>query len=175
MPEKETSTELDVKIVNRLSIEQKITVNNPYGETIMCHEIYPIGPSPFLSFFDEDVSELESKKYHMFGSVMGFPDTASIKNMPEDLKDSEERFNLYLLAEREFYNQYFKNNKSESGYLRYIHDFAFDEWNRENIYRMVDALKEEGIVVNLELEGENDQGVYHTVLLFEKRDSKDSD
>jgi hypothetical protein len=106
----------------------------------------------------------------MFGSVMGYPDTASVANIPEYFKDGEERFELCCLAEEKFYNQYFEKDKEEDGYLRYIHDFGFDNWNEENMSRMISHLQEKGFLVTMKLEGRTSVDVYHAVLLFEKRD-----
>ena len=58
-------------------------------------------------------------------------------------------------------------------YLRYVSDFAFDDWHRRNIHRVVEELNEEGINVSVFVEGEieyddMDEKIYHAILVYGK-------
>jgi hypothetical protein len=160
--------DFEVVISNSLPIDQKVLVRDFGGNDLICHEIFPIGPKPFLSFFQGDTKDLESKNYHMFGSVMGYPNTSSVSNIPEGFRESEKRFIIYLLAFKEFYAQYFESCIDDTAFLLYLHDFSFDSWNRDNVHRLIECLNREGVPVSLELEGNSREGVYHTLLLFER-------
>lgn len=167
MPEQEKNRVFGVEVVNPLPIEQKVNIRDEDREVVMCYSIFPIGSGPFLSQFENDTEGLEA--YHMYGGVIGYPDTASVANIPDEFKDGEDRLRLSCFAEEQFFEQYFDSIKDKSGYLRYVNDFAFDDWYERNLISMVERLKERGIPVRLVLEGESSIGVYHAVLLFEDR------
>jgi hypothetical protein len=165
MVEQEETVEPKITFSNGLVVNQRI------NGVDVCHEIFPIGSSAFLSSFSDKEKAHELQKYRMFNSVTGYPSTASIPEVPEVFKNSEERYSLVLSSEIEFYNRYLVGNNTESRYTRHVHDFMFDSWYIENIHRLVDDLQREGVPVSLEL-GENDSiGVYHAVMLFERIDS----
>jgi hypothetical protein len=167
MPEQEQNKVIGVEIVNPLATEQYVNIRDENREIYIRHHIYSIGSGPFLSQFEGDKEGLED--YYMYGSVIGYPYTASVGNIPEDFKDSENRFWLSCFAEEQFFEQYFDNIRQKNGYLRYIHDFEFDDWYERNMSRMLERLKERGIPVKLVLEGESSIGIYHAILLFEDR------
>jgi hypothetical protein len=162
MFEQEKIVEPKVTFLNRLSVKESI------NGVDVCHEIFPVGSSAFLFSFSDRDKARELQVYHMFNSVTGYPNTASIPEVPGVFKYSEERYNLIFSSEIEFYKQYLFKNKRESRYTRHVNDFIFDSWYREHVHRLVDDLQEEGIPVSLEL-GENDSiGIYHGVMLFER-------
>jgi hypothetical protein len=167
MPEQEDSRVIGVEVVHPLPIEQYVNIRDENREVLIRHNIYPIGSGPFLSQFEDEVEGLD--EYHMYGSVIGYPNTASVANIPEGFKDSEDRFRLNCFAEEQFFEQYFDSITDKSCYLRYIHDFVFDGWYERNLTGMVERLKERGIPVKLVLEGVTSVGVYHAVLLFKDR------
>ena len=174
MPEQEMYKGLDFKVVNPLSIDQRINLMDENRDVVICHNIFAIGSGPFFSFFREEgdnsdiIEDLEV--YKMFGCVIGYPNTASVSNIPEGFKDSEERFKLQCFAEREFGKQYLSSTKNIEGYVRYVHDFEFDNWYERNIERLVEELNSDVMDVSLVLEGDSSIGVYHAVLLFKRGD-----
>jgi hypothetical protein len=164
-------TEQDIKVESNIAFSNQLLVNENINGVDVCHEIFPIGSSAFLSSFEDKEKARELQAYRMFNSVTGYPNTASVSEAPEVFKDSEERYNLIFSSEIQFYKQYLFKNKRESRYTRYVNDFIFDSWYREHVHRLVDNLQEESVAVSLEL-GENDSiGVYHAVMLFERVDS----
>lgn len=165
MLEQERTVDRNVTFSNGLIVNERINGID------VCHEIFPVGSSAFLSSFSDKEKAHELQKYRMFNSVTGYPSTASIPEVPEVFKNSEERYNLVLSSEIEFYNRYLVGSKWEERYLRHVHDFMFDSWYMENIHRLVDDLQREGVPVSLELEDNDSIGIYHAVMLFEKIDS----
>ncbi len=165
MLERERTVDRNVTFSNGLIVNERINGID------VCHEIFPIGYSAFLSSFSDKEKAHELQKYRMFNSVTGYPNTASILEVPEVFKNSEERYNLIFSSEIQFYKQYLLGNKRESRYTRHVHDFSFDSWYWDNIYRLVDDLQEEGVPVSLELGDRDSIGIYHAVMLFERVDS----
>ena len=92
MVEKERKTttqekypDLDIKISKHITAGETFTVINSEGEDVLRYEIFGIGPGPVLSRFNlyED-PRFKDEKHYMFGSTMGYPDTASIQ-IPDEL------------------------------------------------------------------------------------------
>jgi hypothetical protein len=164
-----------------LSVGHRYEVKNSQGEVIVRHEIFGIGPRPFLSLFGEEGEKLAQQDYRMFGAIMGYPDTASVRNVPDSFNSNEERFIIYLSSFREFYHEYFDEDSSKKPFLVYIHDFSFDNWSKDNwvegkegfrnIDKLVETLNDKGVCVTKSLEGDimiDDKKIFHTVLLFER-------
>lgn len=167
--------EQEKTVESKVSFSNRLLVNENINGIEVCHEIFPVGSSAFLSSFGDEEKARELQAYRMFNSVTGYPNTASVSEAPKFFKDSEERYNLILSSEIQFYKQFLVGNVRERMYTRHVHDFMFDNWFFKNIHRLVDDLQEEGVPVSQELGNENSIGIYHGVLLFERIDSKDSD
>ncbi len=175
MVESPSMTEQGIKVESKIPFSNRLLVNENINGIEVCHEIFPVGSSAFLSSFEDKGKARELQVCRMFNSVTGYPDTASIPEVPEFFKYSEERYNLILSSEIQFYKQYLLGNKRESRYIRYVHDFSFDSWYLENIDRLVYDLQRVGIPVSQELSDGHSIGIYHSVLLFERIDSKGFD
>jgi len=162
-------------VESKVAFSNRLVVNKSINGIEVCHKIFPVGSSAFLSSFGDKDKARELQVYRMFNSVTGYPDTFSIPEVPKVFKNSEERYNLVLSSEIDFYNRYLVGNKREDRYLRHVHDFLFDSWYMENIHRLVNDLQEEGVPVSLELGEDDSIGIYHAVMLFEKRAINNSD
>jgi hypothetical protein len=58
-------------------------------------------------------------------------------------------------------------------YLRYVCDFAFDDWHEQNIHRIVEELNAQGVKVSILKEEykryhDIERPIYHAILLFEE-------
>ncbi len=170
---KEEYPDIDIQICTPVPNEHTTTVKNMEGKELICNEIFGILPDAcYSSLGIEESSEVRKNEYNVFGSTMGFPNTSSV-SIPLELKDSELRLDISLLSERSFFTQYFKRCIKNTEYLRYVSDFAFDDWNRRNIHTIVERLNIEGISVNIFAEGDiqydhTENKIYHCVLLFKK-------
>jgi hypothetical protein len=142
-------------------------IPHPDKNIMVHHEIFGIGPGPFLSLFGEEGEEIQKQNYPMFGAVMGCPDTGSVSNVVDSFESEDVRFYIYYLSFKAFYNDYFDNGENKRAFLVYLHDFSFDSWNRVKVKSLVDRLNRGGISVRKILQGDEDK-IYHTVLLFEK-------
>jgi hypothetical protein len=164
-------TEQGIKIESNIAFSNQLLVNENINGIDVCHEIFPVGSSAFLSSFSDKEKGRELQAYRMFNSVTGYPDTASVSEVPEVFKNSEERYNLIFSSEIQFYKHYLLDNIRESRYTRHVYDFSFDSWYFKNIHRLVDDLQEVGVPVSLELGDKDSTGIYHGVMLFERIDS----
>jgi hypothetical protein len=172
MVESPSMTEQGTKVESNIALPNRLLVKENINGIDLCHEIFPVGSSAFLSYFSDKEKARELQAYRMFNSVTGYPDTASVSEAPEVFKNSEERYNLIFSSEIQFYKKYLIGNKRESRYTRHVHDFSFDSWYWDNIHRLVDDLQEEGVPVSLELGDRDSIGIYHGVMLFERLDSQ---
>ena len=102
----------------------------------------------------------------MFVDTLGAPPFYSIVNIPEQLRNSNVRDDLLLRAESSFYN-----SRKES-YLRYVHDFDFDDWYCKHIDEYINKLRSMGIDVSILIDGDRSGWErYEAILLFKKEDN----
>ena len=153
-------------------IKQNITVKDGNESTVMSHDIFMVDSKPILYRFkdqnpDTDFTRYpELKTYKMFVDILGAPPYYSILNIPEQLRNSNVRDDLLLRAESSFYSL-----RKES-YLRYIHDFDFDNWYYRNIDKYISDLNSMGIPASILIDGDRSGWEsYEAILLFKKGDN----
>ena len=135
-------------------IEQNITLKDRNGSIVMSHDTFMVDRYPIIYSFKEKIPDFDStkypelEKYKMFADTLGAPPFNSIVNIPKEIRDSDLRFNLLLMAESSFYNL------REESYLRYIHDFDFDNWYCRNIDKYISDLNSMGIPASILIDGD---------------------
>jgi len=152
-------------------IEQNITLKDENGDTVMSHDIFMVYSHPIIYGFNNKDPNInvtrypELEKYKMFADTLGAPPFNSIVNIPKEIRDSDLRFNLLLMAESSFYNL------REESYLRYIHDFDFDNWYCKHIDEYINKLNSMGIPASILIDGDRSGWErYEAILLFKKED-----
>ncbi len=152
-------------------IEQNITLKDRNGSIVMSHDMFMVYPHPIIYGFNNKDPNInvtrypELEKYKMFADTLGAPPFNSIINIPKEVRDSDLRSNLLLEAESSFYNL-----RKES-YLRYIHDFDFDNWYCRNIDKYISDLNSMGIPASILIDGDRSGWErYEAILLFKKED-----
>ena len=152
-------------------IEQNITLKDRNGSIVMSHDTFMVDRYPIIYSFKEKIPDFDSTKYpeleqyKMFADTLGAPPFNSIINIPKEVRDSDLRFNLLLMAESSFYNL------REESYLRYIHDFDFDNWYCRNIDKYISDLNSMGIPASILIDGDRSGWErYEAILLFKKKD-----
>ena len=152
-------------------IEQNITLKYRNGSIVMSYDTFMVYPHPIIYGFNNKDPNInvtrypELEKYKMFADTLGAPPFNSIVNIPKEIRDSDLRFNLLLMAESSFYNL------REESYLRYIHDFDFDNWYCRNIDKYISDLNSMGIPASILIDGDRSGWErYEAILLFKKED-----
>ena len=152
-------------------IEQNITLKDRNGSIVMSHDMFMVYPHPIIYGFNNKDPNInvtrypELEKYKMFADTLGAPPFNSIVNIPKEIRDSDLRFNLLLMAESSFYNL------REESYLRYIHDFDFDNWYCKQIDEYINKLNSMGIPASILIDGDRSGWErYEAILLFKKED-----
>ena len=152
-------------------IEQNITLKDGNGKIVMSHDTFMVDRYPIIYSFKEKIPDFDSTKYpeleqyKMFADTLGAPPFNSIVNIPKEIRDSDLRFNLLLMAESSFYNL------REESYLRYIHDFDFDNWYCKHIDEYINKLNSMGIPASILIDGDRSGWErYEAILLFKKKD-----
>jgi len=152
-------------------IEQNITLKYRNGSIVMSYDTFMVYPHPIIYGFNNKDPNInvtrypELEKYKMFADTLGAPPFNSIINIPKEIRDSDLRFNLLLMAESSFYNL------REESYLRYIHDFDFDNWYCRNIDKYISDLNSMGIPASILIDGDRSGWErYEAILLFKKKD-----
>ena len=152
-------------------IEQNITLKYRNGSIVMSYDTFMVYPHPIIYGFNNKDPNInvtrypELEKYKMFADTLGAPPFNSIVNIPKEIRDSDLRFNLLLMAESSFYNL------REESYLRYIHDFDFDNWYCRNIDKYISDLNSMGIPASILIDGDRSGWEhYEAILLFKKKD-----
>ena len=150
-------------------IEQNITLKDRNGSIVMSHDTFMVDRYPIIYSFKEKIPDFDSTKYpeleqyKMFADTLGAPPFNSIINIPKEVRDSDLRFNLLLMAESSFYNL------REESYLRYIHDFDFDNWYCKHIDEYINKLNSMGIPASILIDGDRSGWErYEAILLFKK-------
>ena len=152
-------------------IEQNITLKYRNGSIVMSYDTFMVYPHPIIYGFNNKDPNInvtrypELEKYKMFADTLGAPPFNSIVNIPKEIRDSDLRFNLLLMAESSFYNL------REESYLRYIHDFDFDNWYCRNIDKYISDLNSMGIPASILIDGDRSGWErYEAILLYKKKD-----
>jgi len=152
-------------------VRHRYEIPHPDENKIVSHEIFGIGPGPFLSLFGEEGEKLGKENYPMFGAIMGCPDTGSVRDVADSFESNDVRFYIYFLSFKKFCDDYFNENNYMRPFLVYLHDFSFDNWNRFNLDDLVERLNNRDISVTKILAGDIDvdgNEICHAVLLFKK-------